>query len=46
MEEYKEYALNLAKRAGSILLGGFKSSKPIDDRSVDLRKLVNKYELE
>jgi myo-inositol-1(or 4)-monophosphatase len=46
MEEYKEYALDLAKRAGSILLEGFKSSKPIADRSVDLRKLVTKYDLE
>ena len=46
MEEYKEYALDLAKRVGSLLLEGFRSSAPIDDRSVDLRQLVTKYDLE
>lgn len=46
MEEYKEYALDLAQRVGSILLEGFKSSTPVDDSSVDLRKLVTKYDLE
>lgn len=42
----KEYAVELAKRAGTILLQGFKSLAFIKNESKDPRHLVTKFDLE
>ena len=42
----KEYAVELAKRAGTVLLQGFKSLAFIKNESKDPRQLVTKFDLE
>jgi myo-inositol-1(or 4)-monophosphatase len=46
MEECKKYVVELAKKAGSFLLQGFKSTNPIRNQSKDPKYLVTKFDLE
>jgi myo-inositol-1(or 4)-monophosphatase len=44
--EYKEHAIEIAKKAGSLLLDGFSSKTSISNQSSDPRHLVTRFDLE